>query len=144
MEAGAGQSADGGHVQIEHHVLDQVGVVKVLMLEALGGQLGIGLPAVGVGLDHPVVANVGVDDDLVLPVHGQNAGELAHGAVRHAAVMHGAVVGLPGDLQDAILTLEVGESLEPLLVLVKPGQLDIISQRSCHDNFLLDVKNDSL
>ena len=97
------------------------------MLETLSGQLGVSLPAVGVRLDHPVVTDVGEDDDLVLPVQGQDAGQLAHGAVRHAAVVHGAVVGLPGDLEDAVLTLQIGKRLKPLLVLVKPGQLDIIS-----------------
>ena len=122
------------------HVLDQVGVVKVLVLEALGGQLGIGLPAVGVGLDHPVVADVGVDDDLVLEVQAQPAGELAHGPVGHAAVVHGAVVGLPGDLHDAVLTLQVGEVLEPLFILVKLGQLDVISHRLSHGIFLLNTR----
>ena len=132
VEAGAGQSADGGHVQIKHHVLDQVGVIEVLVLETLSGQLGVGLPAVGVGLDHPVVAEVGENDDLILPVHGQNTGQLAHGAVGHAAVMHGTVVGLPGNLENTVLPLQVGKSLKPLLVLVKAGQLDVISQRCSH------------
>ena len=117
---------------IEDHVLDEVGVIKVLMLETLSGQLGVGLPAVGVGLDHPVVADVGEDDDLVLPVHRQDTSQLAHRTMRHAGVMHGAIIGLPGNLKDAVLTLQVSESLKPFFVLVKLGQLDIISQRSCH------------
>ena len=50
VEAGAGDGADGGHVQVKYHVLDEVGVVKILVLEPLGGQLGVSLPAVGVKL----------------------------------------------------------------------------------------------
>ena len=132
VEAGAGHSADGGHVDVEHHVLDEVGVVKVLMLEALRGQLGIGLPAVGVGFGHPAVADVGVDDDLVFPVHRDHAGELAHGPVAHAAVMHGKILGLPGDLQDAVLAVQVGEVLKPLRILLEFRQLGVISHRFSH------------
>ena len=133
MEAGAGQSADGGHVQIKHHVLDQVGVIEVLVLETLSGQLGVGLPAVGVGLDHPVVADVGVDDDLVFKVQAQPAGELADSPVGHAAVLHRPVQGFPGDLENTVFPVQVGKILKPFLVLVQLGQLDIVCQRFRHD-----------
>ena len=98
MEAGAGDGADGGHIQVKHHVLDEVGVIEILVLEPLGGQLGVSLPAVGVGLGHPVVADVGEDDDLVLEVQRQDTHQLADGPVGHTAVLHGAVQRLPGDL----------------------------------------------
>ena len=126
MEAGTGHRADGGNVQIKYHILDKVGVVKILVLEALGGQLGVGFPAVGVRLDHPGVADVGENNDLIFEVQGEDADQLADCPVGHAAVVHGAVQGLPGDLEDAVLPLQVGEILEPFLVLVKPGALDII------------------
>ena len=58
--------------ELKDHILDQVGVIEILMLEPLGGQFGIGLPAVGVGFDHPGVADVGENDDLVFDVQGQN------------------------------------------------------------------------
>ena len=132
VEARTRHSADGRHIQIEHHVLDQVGVVEILMLETLSGQLGVSLPAVGVGLDHPVVTDVGEDDDLVLPVHGQDTGQLADCTMGHAGMMHGAVVGLPGDLENTVLTLHLSEILKPLFVLVKLGELDVRSQRLCH------------
>ncbi len=54
--------------------LDQVGVVKILVLEPLGGQLGVGLPAIGVRLGHPAVADVGENDDLIFEVQGQHTG----------------------------------------------------------------------
>ena len=37
VETRAGDGADGGHVQIKDHVLYEVGVIKVLVLETLGG-----------------------------------------------------------------------------------------------------------
>ena len=132
VETRTRHSADGGNINIEHHVLDQVGVVEILMLETLSGQLGVSLPAVCVGLDHPVVADVGEDDDLVLPVHGQDTGQLADCTMGHAGMMHGAVVGLPGDLENTVLTLHLSEILKPLFVLVKLGELDVRSQRLCH------------
>ena len=51
VEAGARNGADSGHIQVKHHILDQVGIVKILVLEALGGQFRINLPAVGIGLN---------------------------------------------------------------------------------------------
>ena len=136
MEAGAGDGADGGHIQVKHHVLDEVGVIEILVLEPLGGQLGVSLPAVGVGLGHPVVADVGEDDDLVLVVQAQHADQLADGAVGHAAVVHGTVQGLPGYLKDAVLPVQIREVLEPLLVLLQLGELDIIGHRFSHNAYL--------
>jgi hypothetical protein len=54
----------------------------------------------------------------------------------HAGVMHGAVIGLPGDLENAVLALQICEILEPFFVLVKAGELDVRSQRLCHSKFL--------
>ena len=132
VEAGARNGADGGHIQVKHHILDQVGVVKILVLEALGGQFRISLPAVGIGLSHPAVTNVGENDDLVFEVQGQDPGQLRAGTVRHAGMLHGAVEGLPGDLADAVLPVQVCKVLKPLLVLVKLRELDIIGQRLVH------------
>ena len=98
VEARAGNGTDGGNVQVKDHILDQVGVIEILMLEPLGGQFGIGLPAVGVGFDHPGVADVGENDDLVFDVQGQNPHQLRNCPMGHAGVLHGAVVGFPGDL----------------------------------------------
>ena len=132
MEAGAGDRADGGNVNIEHHVLDEVGIIKILMLEALSGQLGVGLPAVGVGLGHPAVADMSENDDLVLEIQRQDAGQLRAGAVRHTGMLHGAVVRLPGHLADAVLTVQIGKILEPLFP--SNSGIYIICQRLVHDS----------
>jgi hypothetical protein len=52
--------------------------------------------------------------------------------------MHGQILSLPGDLQDAVLTIQVSEVLKPLAILFKLGELGIIGQR-CHNKFLLKI-----
>ena len=136
VEAGTGHRADGGNVQIKYHILDKVGVIKILVLEALGGQLGVSLPAVGVRLDHPGVADVGENNDLIFEVQGENTDQLADCPVGHAAVVHGAVLGFPGHLENAVLPVQVGEILKPLFVLVQLGQLHIIGHRGSHNHYL--------
>ena len=61
-------------------------------------QFRIGPPAVGVGFDHPGVADVGENDDLVFDVQGQDPHQLRNCPMGHAGVLHGTVVGFLGDL----------------------------------------------
>jgi hypothetical protein len=52
-------------------------------------------------------------------------------------VLHGAAVGFPGDLENAVLPVEVCEILKPLTILLQLGELYIGCQGLCHRGFLL-------
>ena len=129
VETGTGNGADGGDVDVEDHVLDQVGVVDVLMVKAL---FGVGAPAVRILVHHPVVALVSPNQNFVLAIQGDNAAELTHGAMIGAAPAHGVVIGLHGDLKNAVLPVQIKVILEPLPVFFQFGELDVISHNVFH------------
>ena len=99
VEARPRNCTDGWNIQVKNHILNEIGIVKILMLESLGRQLRIGLPAVGIRFDHPCIPDVGKDDDLILYIHRQDPHQLRDRPVGHARMLHGAVVGLPCYLQ---------------------------------------------
>ena len=59
------------------------------------------------------------DYDLILIIQRDPAGQLGSCTVGHTAVAHLMIVGLPGNLKDAILTVEICKILEPLFIYFK-------------------------
>ena len=73
METRTRYSTDCRNIKVEYHVLDQVCIIKVLMLETLCRQFGICFPTVRVRFCHPAVTDMSEDDDFVLEVKRKNS-----------------------------------------------------------------------
>ena len=74
-----------------------------------------------------------LNKDIILEAYtGDNAAELTHGAMIGAAPAHGVVIGLHGDLKNAVLPVQIKVILEPLPVFFQFGELDVISHNVFH------------